>query len=101
MELDALKLYLLLVAFRDAQRNYTSMRYHLMNEYTGVQIGKIKGALNFLVVSNMIYVEREARDPFDRTNPANLYRIRGVDPYRHAGTGALSEPTLHEGDIPI
>lgn len=93
LELDALKLYFLLVAFRDTQRNYTSMRYHLMNDYTGVQIGKIKGALNFLVVSNLIYVEREAQDPFDRTNPANLYRLRGVDPYRHAGTGALSEAT--------
>jgi len=96
LELDALKLYLLLIAFRDTQKNYASMRYHLMNEYTGVQIGKIKGALNFLVVSNMIYVEREAKEPFDQTNPANLYRIRGVDPYRHAGTGALSEAALHE-----
>lgn len=101
LELDALKLYFLLIAFRDTRKNYASMRYHLMNEYTGVQVGKIKGALNFLVVSNLIYVERETQDPFDRTNPANLYRLRAVDPYRHAGTGALSEPTWHDEDVPM
>jgi hypothetical protein len=100
LELDAMKLYFLLIAFRDARRNYTSMRYHVMNEYTGVQVGKIKGALNFLVVSNLIYVEREARDPLDRTNPANLYRLRGVDPYRHDGTGAMSEETWDDEGVP-
>lgn len=99
LELDALKLYFLLIAFRDARLNYTSMRYNVMNEYTGVQIGKIKGAMNFLVVTNLVYVEREARDPFDLTNPANLYRLRGVDPYRHAATTALSEMNLNDEDL--
>jgi hypothetical protein len=101
LELDALKLYLLLVAFRDTQKNYVTMSYHRMNEYTGVQVGKIKGGINYLVVSHLIYVEREAKDPFDHTNPANLYRLRGVDPYRHAGTGALSEPSWHDKDVPM
>lgn len=101
LELDALKLYFLLIAFRDTQRNYVIMRYHRMNEYTGVQVGKIKGALNLLVTSNLIYVEREAKDPFDRTNPANLYRLRAVDPYKHAGTGALDEASWHDEDMPV
>lgn len=99
LELDAMKLYFLLIAFRDVRKNYTSMRYHVMSEYTGVQAGKIKGALNFLVVSNLIYVERETRDPFDRTNPANLYRLRGVDPYRHDGTGTMNEETWDYEDV--
>jgi biotin operon repressor len=101
LELDALKLYLLLVAFRDTQKNYVTMSYHRMNEYTGVQVGKIKGAMNYLVVSHLIYVEREAKDPFDHTNPANLYRLRGVDSYRHAGTGALSETSWRDEDVPM
>lgn len=101
LELDALKLYLLLIAFRDAKENYASMSYHRMNEYTGVQVGRIKSAMNYLVVSRLIYVEREAKDPFDRTNPANLYRLRGVDPHRHAGTGALSERSWHDEDVPM
>lgn len=101
LELDALKLYFLLTAFRDTQKNYAMMSYDVMSDYTGVQKGKIKGAQNLLVVSNLIYVEREAKDPFDRANPANLYRLKGVDPYRHAGTGALSEPTWHDEDVPM
>lgn len=101
LELDALKLYFLLIAFRDAQKNYAMMRYHVMCDYTGVQMGKIKGALNFLVVSNLIYVEREAKDPFDRTNPANLYRLKGVDPYRHAGTSVPSGADWDEEDFPM
>lgn len=101
LELDAMKLYFLLIAFRDARSNYTSMRYPVMSEYTGVQVGKIKGALNFLVVSNLIYVEREYRDPLDQTNPANLYRLRGVDPYRHEGTGAMNEQARDDEGVSV
>lgn len=83
LELDAIKIYFVLVTFRDAKQNEVRIGYPRLNEYSGVGIGNIKGALNLLVASHLIYIEREY-DRDERT--VNVYRIRGVDPYMHAGT---------------
>lgn len=84
LELDALKLYFVLITFRDSDLNYASISYERLRHYSGVQ--KIKSALNFLVASTLIYIEREAPNPYGNQNPPNMYRIRGVDSYKHNGT---------------
>lgn len=86
LELDALKLYFVLVAFRNSSSNDTRISYNKLNFYSGVAMGRIKGALNFLVASHLIYIEKEEAWVLGENDPANVYRLRGVDPYRHEGT---------------
>lgn len=81
VELDALKVYLLIVAFRDSALNYMSMAYPKISEYTGVQKNHIKSAVSFLVVNNLIQVDQlsnaETREQ-DPTNRVNHYRLVGI-----------------------
>lgn len=86
IELDAMKLYFVLVAFRDTKSNQTRISYSKLNEYSGVGTGRIKGALSLLVASHLLYVERGELVEFGTADTANAYRLRGVDPYKHLGT---------------
>lgn len=91
LELDALKVYLVLCAFRDVRRNDTRISYTKIQDYTGIQPGKIKGATNLLVISNMIYVELEEPTWDNKFQRINEYRIRGTDAYRHKGTQSVDD----------
>lgn len=84
-ELNALKLYLLFIAFRDNKRNSARISYSKITEYTGVYPNNIRDALSLLVNLSLIQIDREVL-PSDDKNPPNEYRIRGIDSRNHLGT---------------
>jgi DNA-binding transcriptional ArsR family regulator len=83
-ELRALKIFLVMIASRDNATNMAAIGYDAISEKTGVPKGAIKGALNLLVLHQLIHVERIPKADERRTYTA--YRIAHVDPYRHMGT---------------
>ena len=84
VELDALKLYLILVAFRDEKSNSTVMKYETISNYTGIAMNDIKSASSFLVSLNLINVDKSnIEDEMKRWK--NVYRINGINRHRHAG----------------
>lgn len=86
-ELDALKIYLIIIAFRDTNSNSTRISFDKITEYTGIHRSYIKAALSLLILHNLIQVDKHLNDDSDVRNH-NVYRVRHVDPYRHAGTDA-------------
>lgn len=85
VELDALKLYLILVAFRDEKSNSTVMKYETISDYTGIVTNDIKSASSFLVSLNMINVDKSTIEDYEMKRWRNVYRINGINRYRHAG----------------
>lgn len=88
-ELDALKLYLLLVAFRDDSDNSTKISYDKIEEYTGIERNSIKSAIDVLIHHNFIRLESLAPLNWD-FGKMNVYRIRGVNSHLHRGTTGRS-----------
>lgn len=85
VELDALKLYLILVAFRDEKTNSTVMKYETISDYTGITTNDIKSASSFLVSMNLINVDKSNIEDYEIKRWRNVYRINGINRYRHAG----------------
>jgi hypothetical protein len=85
VELDALKLYLILIAFRRNEENSTVIKYETINYYTGIAINDIKSASSFLVSLKMINVDKSSTDDYEEKKWRNVYRINGIDRYKHAG----------------
>ncbi len=97
-ELDALKLYLLLIAFRDNESNVARISYQKIAEYTGIATKNIAPAISFLNGLALIYTERAPSSESD-FGISNAYRIAGIDAYRHRGTqGAVP---VSEEDLPF
>jgi hypothetical protein len=94
-ELDALKAYLLFVAGRDRRENVAKLGYDKIQQYTGIERGRIKAATSFLASLPLIYVEQLE----GKHGPVNGYRIVGLDSYNHAGnkrrvsTQSVFDPT--------
>lgn len=84
-ELNALKMYLLIVAFRNRQTNYAKIGYEKIIEYTGIHRNEIKSALSLLVGFNLIQIDSENRD-IDTFSTVNMYRLCHLEPYKHRGT---------------
>lgn len=84
-ELNALKLYLLLITFRDNTRNATIIGYEKINEYTGISSNDIKASISHLINNGLIYVESEISQVFNTRN-MNVYRITHIDSKYHRGT---------------
>lgn len=87
-ELNALKLYLLLVALRDNNKNRATPKYETISNYTGILRGNIRSAISLLVNLNMIHVEKYG-DPDELEKRNNFYRIIGIENYRHSGNISL------------
>jgi hypothetical protein len=85
VELDALKLLYLFVAFRDRHSNLASIGYEKIVVRTGIQRQHIRSALSFLSINNLVYVEKIAKDDDDGYS-VNTYRVCGIEPYIHGGT---------------
>lgn len=85
VELDALKLYLILVSFRDEKTNSTVMKYETISDYTGITTNDIKSASSFLVSLNLINVDKSNIEDYEMKRWRNVYRIKGINRYRHAG----------------
>jgi len=94
VELDALKLYLLVVAFRDDAQNVTRISYDKITERTGIERARIKAAVSFLISVNMLHLEREESSNNNYAS-ANIYRLAHLYSYRHMGT--LGRSGLFEG----
>lgn len=84
-ELNALKLYLLLITFRDNTDNSTKIAYDRITDYTGIARNEIKSAIDILIHHNFIRLESQASLNWDDMK-MNVYRIRGVDTSLHRGT---------------
>lgn len=77
-ELNALKIYLVLLSFRNNKTLMTLMSYEKIAEYSGVQRSDIRTALSFLVVNHFITINTDltTRDDYSRSNQ---YRIRHLE----------------------
>lgn len=83
-ELDALKLYLLIIAFRDNKKNHTTIAYEKISQYTGISERHVRSAISFLVTLNMIHVDKHLVG--DTTEKRmNVYRVIGINNRQHAG----------------
>lgn len=84
VEIDSLKLFLLLIALRDNQKNHATPSYETIYKYTGIQEKNIRSAISFLVSLDMIHVQKYGNtEELNKRN--NFYRIIGIDGNRHAG----------------
>jgi hypothetical protein len=83
-ELDALKLFLLFVAFRGEDINAATIGYEKISEYSGVHGNSVKRAISLLVSQELIVVDSTAKT--NVPGYVHKYRIVGIDPRRHLGT---------------
>jgi hypothetical protein len=101
-ELDALKLFFLLVARRDRANNRANISYDKICEYTGIPRARLRTAISFLASLSLIYIEHVP----SRSDPkriASAYRIVGIDPFNHMGTRGRAEeltPPTDAGPAP-
>jgi hypothetical protein len=85
VDLGALKLYLLLAAFRDVRTGETSLSYEKIDEYADFGRNAVSRAMSRLIELDLIRVN-SGRDVFDVANKGyNRYRLlglieRGVEP---------------------
>jgi DNA-binding transcriptional ArsR family regulator len=84
-ELDALKLYYVIVAFRDNSTNMTNISYDKVNEYAGIHRAYIKSGQSLLVSHGLIHVEYTSSGQSD-TWIRNRYRLVGLSSRQHMGT---------------
>ena len=84
-ELDALKLFFLMIARRDRQMNMANIGYEKIEEYTDIRRVRIKTAISFLASRSLVYVER-LPSTVSPDGVSNSYRIVGVEAHRHMGT---------------
>ena len=91
VELNALKLYLLIAALRDNKKNHATPSYSTISSYTGIPQNDIRSSISFLINLNMIHVDKfgDYNVPEKRNN---FYRLIGIDDYRH--TGNLSKDNI-------
>jgi hypothetical protein len=85
VELDALKLFFLFVAYRDNGTNVATIGYEKINEHSGVKKERIKSAISFLASLSLVYVE-QVPSQINAYGVSNAYRIVGIDPFNHRGT---------------
>jgi hypothetical protein len=84
-ELDALKLFFLMVARRDRNMNIANIGYDKIEEYTNIRRIRIKTAISFLASRSLVYVER-LPSTVSPDGVSNSYRVVGVEAHRHMGT---------------
>lgn len=82
-ELNALKIYLLIIAFRNNVANFTAISYEKIFEYTGVSERDIRSALSLLITLKMINVDKKLIDGNTEIR-MNVYWLCGLSHY-HAG----------------
>jgi predicted transcriptional regulator len=75
-ELNALKLYLLVAAFRDNESNLTMISYEKIHQYTAIPENNIRSAISLLVTLELIHIDRPT-EVGTMQNP-NIYRLSGL-----------------------
>lgn len=93
-ELDALKIYLNVVARRKQETNMAHVSYPAMEEATGVATNRIRSALSLLAALGLVHIERIPRMGH-ASGFAYAYRLPHIQPRRHMGTtGRAMENSL-------
>lgn len=85
VELNALKLYLVILAFRDNSNGHASISYEKINEYTGISRNRIAAAKSFLIANNLIQVSSVPSE-INEFSTAHVYRPTFLERYKHMGT---------------
>ncbi len=95
VDLNALKIYLALVAFRDGSSGYSSLSYDKIVAYTGVHRSRVRPALSSLYDARLVGVDPIA-DHRDKGNGPSRYVVEGLvhQKIRDASTNAV--PTRGE-----
>jgi hypothetical protein len=81
-ELNALKIYLLLVTRRDNASNLANISYDKIEEYSAIDRSKIKSAISVLTLNGLIQVEQVPSE----YGVSNAYRLSFLDTRNHMGT---------------
>lgn len=81
--LNALKLYLLIIALRDRKLNVTRIKHERIADYTGISKNDIRHAISVLIEFELIDVDRTAAEA-TKLRPANHYHICGLSRFRPA-----------------
>jgi DNA-binding transcriptional ArsR family regulator len=83
-ELDAMKLFLLFIARRSQSTNAANIGYTAIEEYSGIERGRIKTGISLLTSLMLIQVDQVPR--FNEPGVSHAYRMVGIEPYHHMGT---------------
>lgn len=86
-ELNAIKIYLLIVSLRNNSINYAQVGYSKISEYTGIHRNEIKTAISLLINIDLIQVDSISSE-INEYSTVNMYRLTKLEPYKHRGTTA-------------
>lgn len=92
-ELNALKLYLIIIALRNNATNYAQVGYEKLSSYTGVHRNEIKSALSLLINLELIQVDSEPSE-INQFATVNMYRLCYLETYKHKGTTGRKQAAL-------
>jgi hypothetical protein len=98
VELNAMKLYLLVVARRDNKTNLAHMTYDQIEEKSGIDPSHIRSAIGLLATAGLMHIKRVPSSSSE-FGVANAYRLTYLDSYRHMGTSGrkmLSEAAFED-----
>lgn len=84
-ELNALKVYLMVVALREDASNYAKVGYDKLSRYTGIHRNELKSAISLLINLNLLQVDSGASD-VNQYATVNMYRPCYLEAYKHRGT---------------
>lgn len=94
VELNALKIYLIIAVFRDNNLNTTKIGYDKLSGYSGVRKNDIKSALSMLIASSLIKIDSfesyETDEISEHSNP-NIYRLCHVEGNKHRGNQSVDK----------
>ena len=85
VELNALKLYLMIAARRDRATNFAHCTYDQIEAYAGIDRAHIKSAISFLAAHGLIHVEH-IPSRISEYGISNAYRLVHLHSYTHMGT---------------
>ncbi len=88
-ELNALKIYLVIISFRTNSTNYAQLSYDKISEYTGILRNDIRSAISLLVNINLVQVDI-GNSEINKFSTVNLYRPCHLETYKHRGTVGIN-----------
>ena len=77
-EFDALKLYLLMVAFRNTRTGFAHIGYEKISEYTGVGTRYLRKAKSHLISLGLIHVDLDYENAMEQSKPPLRYKVLGL-----------------------
>lgn len=92
-ELNALKVYLIVIALRDDAKNYAIVGYEKLSRYTGIHKNELKSAISLLINLNLLQVDSGNSD-INQYATMNMYRPCHLEAYKHRGTTGRSSSSL-------